>query len=133
MKSVTAYAFGVKLMRYCIVICDRVMRTVKRGIEAGYLRKSWKMGQKWADRRQVMRLMKRGQRNEPLQPGYDAMVDQHRPVIIRTAMNDAMTNRHRSDTKLVAQPFACDTNCRRNVRNRFDRIDTVGQRIAIRA
>ncbi len=39
-KSVTAYAFGVKLMRDCIVVCDRVMCTVKRGIEAGHLRKS---------------------------------------------------------------------------------------------
>ena len=37
-KSVTAYAFGVKLMRNCIVVSDRVMRTVKRGIEASHLR-----------------------------------------------------------------------------------------------
>src|SRR5258707_11014186 len=80
-----------------------------------------------------MRLMKRSQRNEPLQPGYDAMVDQHRPVIVRTAMNDAMADSHRSDAKLVPQPFACDTYCCRNIRNRFDRIDTVGQRIAVRA
>ena len=79
-----------------------------------------------------MRLMKRGQRNEPLQPGYDAMVDQHRPVIVRTAMNDAMTDSHRVDAKLVAQPFACDTHRGRNVRDRFYRIDAVGQRIAVR-
>src|SRR5258708_24715838 len=80
-----------------------------------------------------MRLMKRSQRNEPLQPGYDAMVDQHRPVIVRTPMNDAMTDSHRGDAKLVPQPFACDTYCRRNVRDRFDRIDTDGQRIAVRS
>src|SRR5258707_5698771 len=123
----------MKLIRNCIVVSDRVMRAVKRGVETRQLRKSWKIGQKRPDRGQVMRLMKRGQRNEPLQPGYDAMVDQHWPVIVRTAMNDAMTDSHRADAKLVPQPSACDTHRGRNVRDRFDRIDAVGQRIAVRA
>src|SRR5882762_6905605 len=130
-KSVTPHPLGVKLMRYCIVVSDGVMGAVKRGVETCHLRKGWKICQKRADRCQVMRLMKRGKRNEPLQPGYDAMVDQHRPVIVRTAMNDAMTDSHRVDAKLVPQPFACDTHRGRNVRDRFDRISAVGQRIAV--
>ena len=101
-KSVTPHAFGVKLMRDRIVVSDRVMGAVKRGVEAGHLWKVRKIGQKRADRRQVMRLMKRSQRNEPLQSGHDAMVDQHRPVIVRTAMNDAMTDSHRVDAKFIA-------------------------------
>ena len=76
--------------------------------------------------------MKRGQRDEPLQPGYDAVVDRHRPVIIRAAMNDPMTNGHRADAKLVPQPSACDGHRGRNIRNRLDRIGAVGQRIAVR-
>jgi hypothetical protein len=80
-----------------------------------------------------MRLMQRGQRDEPLQPGDDAVVDQHRPVIVRTAMNDAMTDGHRADAKFIPQPSACDTHRGRNVRNRFDRIGAVGQRFAVLA
>src|SRR3954451_24381148 len=120
-------------MRDCIIVRDRVVGTMKCGIEAGHLRKGWKIGQKRADRCKVVRLMERGQRDEALQPSYDAMVDQYRPVMVRAAMNDAMTDSHRRDTKLVPQPFACDTHCRRNVRNRFDRIGAVGHWIAVYA
>src|SRR3977135_467953 len=132
MESVTSHALGMKLIWNCIVVSDRVMRAVKRGVETGHLRKSWKIGQKRPDRGQVMRLMKRGQRDEPLQPGYDAVVDQHRPVIVRTAMNDAMTDGYRADAKFVPQPSACDAHRGRNVRNRFDRIGAVDQWIAVR-
>ena len=78
-----------------------------------------------------MRLMQRRQRDEPLQAGHHAMVDQHRPVIVRTAMNDAMADGHRVDAKLVAQPFAGDAHRGRNVRDGLDRIGAVGQRIAV--
>jgi hypothetical protein len=131
-KSVAPHAFGVKLMRDRIVVSDRVMRAVKCGVETGHLRKSWKIGQKRADWRKVMGLMERGKRNEAFQPGYDAMVDQHRPIIVRATMNDAMTDSHRADAKLVPQPFARDIHRGRNVGDRFDRIDAVGQRIAVR-
>ena len=95
MESVAPDALGMKLMRNCVVVRDRVVVAVKRGIEAGDLRKRRKVGQQRADRRQIMRLMQRRQRDEPLQPRHDAMIDQHRPVIVRTAMNDAMTDGHR--------------------------------------
>src|ERR1700694_4407851 len=79
-----------------------------------------------------MRLMKRGQCNEPLQSGYDAVVDQHRPVIVWTTMNDMMTDSHRVDAKLIAQPFACDTHRGRNVGDQIDRIGAVAQPIPVR-
>ena len=47
-------------------------------------------------------------------------------------MNDAMTDGHRADAKLVPQPSACDAHRGRNIRNRLDRIGAVGQRIAVR-
>ena len=78
-----------------------------------------------------MRLMQRGQRDEPLQPGDDAVVDLHRPVIVRAAMNDAMTDSHRVYAKFIAQPSACYSHRGRNIRNRFDRIGAVGQWIAV--
>ena len=79
-----------------------------------------------------MRLMKRGQRHKPLQPRYDAVVDQHRPVIVRTAMDHAMADCHRADAEFVPQPSAGDAHCGWNVRNQFNRIGAVGQRFVVR-
>ena len=61
-KSVTPNALGMELMRDRIMVRDRVMRAVKRGVETGHLRKIRKIGQQGADRRQIVRLMKRRQR-----------------------------------------------------------------------
>ena len=61
-ESVTPNALGVELMRNRIVVCDRFMRAVKRGVETGHLRQLRKIGQQRADRRQIMRLMQRSQR-----------------------------------------------------------------------
>jgi len=77
------------------------MRAVKRGIETSYLWKCWKISEKRPDRSQIMRLMKRGECHEPLQPGHDAMVDQHRLAEVRTAMNDTMTDCHRANADFV--------------------------------
>lgn len=115
MESITPHAFSMKPMWDRIAIRHHVMRAVKRGVETGYLRKGRKVGQKRADRCQVMRLMKWGQRDEPLQLGHDAVVDQHRPIIARTAMDDAMADSNRADAKLVPQPIARDTHRGRNV------------------
>ena len=53
-----------------------------------------------------MRLMKRGQRYKPLQLGYDAMVDQHRPDEVRTAVDHAMADSHRANAEFIPQPSA---------------------------
>src|ERR1700755_1503680 len=133
MKSVAPHALGVKLMRNRIMVCDRIMRAVKRGVETGHLRKIWKIGQEGADRRQIIWLMQRGEADQPLQPGHDAMVDQNRPVINRATMNDAMSHSDRTDAKLIPQPAACNPKCNRDVWYTLDRISTVGQGIAISA
>ena len=75
-----------------------------------------------------MRLMKRGQRYKPLQLGYDAMVDQHRPDEVRTAVDHAMADSHRANAEFIPQPSAGNAHCCWNVRNQFDRIGAVGQR-----
>ena len=78
-----------------------------------------------------MRLMKRGQRYKPLQLGYDAMVDQHRPDEVRTAVDHAMADSHRANAEFIPQPSAGNAHCCWNVRNRFDRIDAVNQRFVV--
>ena len=61
------------------------------------------------------------------------MIDQHRTVMVRAAMNDAMTDRHRVDAKFVPQPSAGDTHRGRNILHRFDRIGAVDHWSAVGA
>jgi hypothetical protein len=72
------------------MIDDRIMSPVKRRIEIGDLRKLRKARQQSADRREIVRLMKRSERGQACEIGEDLIVDQHRPVIVGTAMDHAM-------------------------------------------
>src|SRR6185503_19975295 len=76
--------------------------------------------------------MKRRQRDIFLQPRRHAVVDQDGPVVIRAAMDNAMSGGYGTDPKLIAQP--CAGGCHRpwNVRNGFDRIGAVRQRFTLR-
>jgi hypothetical protein len=100
-KAVAAHAFVVKATGDRVVVGQSVVIAVKRGIEAGDLRKAWKIFQERADRRQVVRLMQRRQRCITLQPAHHVMVDQHRPVVVGTAVDHPMSNRVRGDVALA--------------------------------
>ena len=95
-KSVAPDPFIVQPTGYGVVVRDLVMVAVKGRIEAGDLRQCGKIGKQGADRRQIMRLMQRRQRREALQTRDYAMVDQHGPIIIRTAMHDPMADGKRT-------------------------------------
>ena len=62
MKAVAPDALVVELMRDGVVVGDRVMVAMKRGVEAGDLRQCRKIGEQRADRRQIVRLVQRRQR-----------------------------------------------------------------------
>lgn len=108
------------------------MRAVERSIKTSHLWEFWKIGEKRPDRSQIMRLMKWGKRHEPLQSGYDTVVDQHWLAEIRSTVNNAVTDCDRANADFIAQPSADDAHCGWDVRNRFDRIDAVGQGFVVR-
>ena len=101
MKSVAADSLGMQPARYGVMVCNCVVVAVKGGVEAGDLRQSGKFGEQRPDRRQIVRLMQRCQRREPLQARDHAMVDQYGPIIIRTAVNDPMADGERAQLKFV--------------------------------
>ena len=69
---------------------DVSVAAVEGGIEAGHLRQvRVRRGQR-ADRSQIVRLVQRGERNQPLQIPHDGLVDQHRRGEAGAAMDDAM-------------------------------------------
>ena len=130
MKSVTPDTLIVEPAGYGVVIRHFVMVAVKRSVEAGDLRQRGEIGKKRTDRRQIVGLMKRRKRREALQTRNHAMVDQHGPVVIGTAMDDPMADGERAQLKFIPQPGACEHHRGRNVRNALDRIGPVRQRIA---
>ena len=69
--------------------------------------------------------MQRRKCREPLQTRDHPMVDQHGPIVIRTAMDDAMADSERAQLKFVPQPGAREHQGGRNVRNTLDRIGPV--------
>jgi hypothetical protein len=77
-----------------------------------------------------VRLVKRRKRHEPFQASHHVVVDQYRPVVVRTAMNNPMPHRHWGDAKLVPQPYARGSHGRRNVRDSFDWIGAVRDGLA---
>src|SRR3982074_2516370 len=77
--------------------------------------------------------MQRRKRDETLEAGYHAVIDQNRARVVRSAMDDPVSDCQRADTKLVPQPRARDHQRSWNVRDIFDRIGPFGQRIALGA
>ena len=129
-KAVAPDALGVEAMRDGVMVRERVMVAMKRGVEAGDLRQRRKILQQRADRRQIVGLMQRRQRGEALEARHDGGVDQDRTGVVRPAMDDPMPDGQRVDTKLVSQPGACHHQRSRNVRDVFKRIGPLGKRIA---
>ena len=74
------------------MVRDRTVAVMEGSVEAGNLRQLRTPLQQCADRRQVVRLMQRCQRNVLLKIRHDRFVDDDRPVIFRPAMNDPVTN-----------------------------------------
>ena len=62
-KAVTSHAFLVEVLRDGIVICEGAMAAMKRRIEAGNLRQLGSAREKRADRREIVGLMQRRERN----------------------------------------------------------------------
>ena len=76
------------------------MTSVERGVEAGDLRRRRERLHRRYDPGEIVWLVERGERNEPLQLRDHGLVDQLRLHEVRAAMHDAMADR--GDGKVVA-------------------------------
>jgi hypothetical protein len=66
MEAVAPNSLFIKLMGDCVLICNVVVATMKGGVEAGDLRQRREVCQQRFDRREIVGLMKRRQRNVAL-------------------------------------------------------------------
>ena len=115
MEAVSAHALGVEPLRYGIVVDNRVVIAVERGIEAGDLRQVGIAAKNGADRREVVRLVQRRERLIAFEVTEHRAIDQDRPVVFRAAMHDAMTDRDRLEFLRLAQPSRAGLQRRRDI------------------
>ena len=128
MKPISPDPFIVESAGYGIAIREFVMAAVKGSIEACDLREGRKSGKKRADRRQIMRLMQRRERRETLEARDHAMVDQHGPVVIRSAMHDPVTDGERTQWSSSRSQALASVSAAGTSGNSLDRIGAFGQR-----
>src|ERR1043166_4357304 len=133
MKAVSADAVGVEALRNRVAVRDRIVRSMKGGIKAGDLRKIGLTRADRPDRREIVRLVQRRQRNVAREAGKNVVVDPDWPAIIRSAVNNAMPNRDRLKSLCFAQPAPCSRQGSRNVRYPFRRIRFIDELALARA
>ena len=92
MESIASYAAVGDRPRECKCLCHLGLGTVECGVEASDLRQLRRASQQGADRRQVVRLMQRCERNVLVQRRQHRRVDANRSAVLEPAVNDAVSN-----------------------------------------
>ena len=106
MKAVAADALIVKALRQGEVIRQGVMTAMKSGVETCDLRQFGPGSEQQSDRREVVGLVQRRQRDVALQARDNLLVDDDRLVEIGAAMNDAVADRDEGGLLRLAEPVA---------------------------
>ena len=92
-EAVAAHALVVEVARQRVAVGVLGMPAVEGGVEAGHLRHGRVDLHCEPDRREIVRLVQRRQRCERGQPRQDGRIDAHRPVVVGTAVHDAVADR----------------------------------------
>ena len=80
-EAVAAHALGVELLRQRVMIGNRRVTAVKGGVETRNLRQVGRAREQRPDRRQIVGLMQRSERNIFLEVLEHSGVDEDRPVV----------------------------------------------------
>ena len=126
-KAVAAHALLVPAVRDREPVGDLGMAAVERGVEAGDLGHLRLARADLADRRQIVRLVQRRQRHQPLEPLQHRVVHQDRRVEVRAAMDDPVADRARGAAEPAEQPRLEPVERRAHVRYLARRVRLVDQ------
>ena len=110
------------------MVCDRAVATMERRVETRDLQQLRTGCQQGADRREIVRLMQRRQRNISLEIGDHRTIDHDRPVVLRSAMYDPMADRDQVEVLHLAKPARYHGNRGRHVRDHVRGVGLVDQR-----
>ena len=114
------------------MVCRSAMASVEGRIETGHLRQLRKALHQTANGRKVVRLMQRRERNEPREVCDHFGVDLSWAIVVRTAVNNPMTDSDRLEVLRVLQPPSRGSHRGRDVWHLFQRIGLVDQERVVR-
>src|SRR6188472_301353 len=89
-KAVAAHTLRIKAFRNGEMIGERPVAAMKGGIKTGDLRQVRKALEEQADGREIVWLVKRSEGNVTLEFGKHVVVNQHRPIVFGSAVDDAV-------------------------------------------
>jgi hypothetical protein len=92
-ETVAPHARLVELLRDREPVGELRVGAVERSVEAGHLRRSGPLPQQRPDRGQVVRLVQRCQRHQPLQVGQHRRVEHDRRRVARAPVDDPVPDR----------------------------------------
>ena len=127
-ETVSPDTLGVEALRNGKVVRNRTVAVMKGGIEAGNLKQFRSTHQQRPDRCEVVRLMQGCEGHVLLEIRDHALVDDHRPVIFRPAMDDPVANRDEVEALGLPEPSRHHGNRRGNVGDLVRRIAPIDQR-----
>ena len=117
MKAVAAHSLRIELLGDGVVVRKSAMATMERRVEAGDLRQVRTSSEKQSDRRQIVRLVQRRQRDVALQARQNISVNHGRLAVFRAAMNDAMADGSEANRLRLPQPGLHLVECGGKVRH----------------
>ena len=106
MKSVTPNPFRIELGRYREMVCHVAMASVEGRIETGDLWQLRKALHQTTDRRQIVGLMQRREWNKAREVCEHFGIDLSWAIVIRPAVDNAMTDSDRLEILRIFQPPA---------------------------
>jgi hypothetical protein len=105
MEPVSTHPLTMKAIGNGVPLGDFSVPPMERGIEASHLRQLGTAGANGAYRREIVRLVERGQRRQTLESIQHGIIDHRRPAIIVAAMDHPMADRPRQRAaQLLREP-----------------------------
>jgi len=104
---------------------------MERSIKARHLQQFRPLCQERADRGEIVRLVEGGERTELFEPLEHIFVDDDCSIIVRAAVNDAVSDRRKLDFLCLAQPITRGAYRRGDVPNFLRRIRLVDETLAV--
>src|SRR5215472_4541546 len=130
-KTVAPHALLIEALGDRVTVGEWTVRAMKRSIKARHLKQFRPLCQERVDRGEIVRLVEGGERTELFEPFEHIFVDYDCSIIVRTAVNDAVSDRRKLDFLGLAQPIARGAYRGGDVRNFLRRIRLVDERLAV--
>jgi hypothetical protein len=131
-KSVAADALGMEMLRDRIVIGDGWVLAMEGRIEARDLGQPWPVHHDRPDRRQIVRLVQRRERDIAFEAAENLLRDNNRLIEFRASVHDPVADRNWVDVTFIAKPPCRRVQRRRNVRHGLIRVGSLDQNLPFR-